>query len=285
MSIWSSAISPGSSPRFLRGLLVVLCVASCAPGAWSREAEEIPLRHPITIDPPAPQPIVGERLAFRGRWLGIPVGSGWIEVKEIVELEGRRAYHIEAQGRSNDVLSAFYPIRDEVHSYLDVDTLKPLRFEKHQREGHYRADEVVTFDHGSSKATYRSLLNKSVKEIALPADFQDLISALYWFRSQPLEPGKTVSANLYTDEKIYQTEIQIKPPVILELLKRGTFPCLVVEPRATFKGLLVKRGRIWAYFSADARRLPLLVKATTPWGQMSAVLDEMSIPSDIKRLP
>ena len=65
--------------------------------------------------------------------------------------------------------------------------------------------------------------------------------------------------------------------MVLELLKRGTFSCFVVEPKASFKGLLVKRGRIWAYLTTDVRRLPLLVKATMPWGAMSAVLDEESL--------
>jgi len=220
---------------------------------------------------------LGERLNFHGRWLAIPIGSGWIEVKEIVELEGRRAYHIEAQGHSNEVLSAFYPVHDVVHSYVDVETLRPLRFEKHQQEGHYRADEVVTFDDTARLATYRSLRNGSVKEIPIPDDFQDLISALYWFRAQPFRHERVLTLNLYTDEKIYQTEIDVKPPMLLELLKRGTFPCLIVEPKTSFKGLLVKRGRLWAYLTADEHRLPLLVRATTPWGPMSAVLDESSL--------
>jgi len=227
-------------------------------------------------------PRVGERLSFHGRWMGVPVGRGWIEVKEVVELEGRRAYHIEAQGHSNDLLSAFYPIHDVVHSYLDVETLQPLRFEKRQREGHYRADEVVTFDHGSRRATYRSLLNQSVKEIELPAEVQDLISALYWFRNQPLRFDETLPLDLYTDEKIYRTDVEIRAPFLLELLKRGTFRCFAVEPRASFKGLLVKRGRLWAYVTADEQRLPLLVKATTPWGQMTAVLDDTSIPETLQ---
>ena len=222
-------------------------------------------------------PVVGERLTFHGRWMGIPVGYGWIEVKELVDLDGRAAYHIEAQAHTNEVLSTFYPIHDVIHSYLDAETLMPLRFEKHQREGHYRADEVVTFDPQSHRAQYRSLLNQSEKTIELPTDFQDLISALYWFRAQPLDPPQTAWLNLYTDEKIYETAIEVSAPVQLELLKRGTFLCLVVEPKASFKGLLVKRGRLWAYVTADEHRLPLLIKATTPWGAMSAVIDEESI--------
>jgi len=229
--------------------------------------------------PSGPLPTVGERLSFHGWWLSFPVGYGSIEVKEIVTLDGVPAYHIEAQGHTNEVLSTFYPIHDVIHSYLAVDTLKPLRFEKDQREGHYRAKEVVTFDHQRGIASYRSLLNKSVKEIELPDAFQDLISAIYWFRAQPLELDRSFMLNLYTDEKIYNTQIRVLSLMSLELLKRGTFRCVVVEPKASFKGLLVKRGRIWAYLTADKHRLPLLVKATTPWGPMSAVLDEASISS------
>lgn len=265
-------------------MLTAACL-TIGPGLTrgGEEPAEQPSASPGAAPAAHPHPRVGERLGFRGWWLGLPVGHGWIEVKEIVELEGRRAYHIEAQGHSNQILSAFYPIHDVVHSYLDVETLKPLRFEKQQREGDYRADEVVTFDHAAGIAAYRSLLNQSVKDIPIPPDVQDLISALYWFRAQPLGFGETLTLNLYTDEKIYQTDVSTREPSALEILKRGTFRCFEVEPRATFKGLLVKRARLWAYLTADEHRLPLLVKATTPWGPMTAVLDEASIPSDVTR--
>lgn len=263
-------------------LTLALGWAGCPPSAHGGEEARERRLPSLVVSPPAARPVVGERLSFHGRWFGIPVGRGWIEVKEIVEIDGRRAYHIEAQGHSNDVLSKFYPIHDVVHSYLDVETLRPLRFEKRQQEGHYRSDEVVRFDPATKTATYRSLLNQSVKEIPLPEDFQDLISAFYWFRLQPLRPGQDLTVNLYTDEKIYQTTVLIKQPILLELLKRGTFACIPVEPKTSFKGLLVKRGRIWAYVTADAHRLPLLVKATTPWGPMVAILDRESIPAPLQ---
>ncbi len=276
-SHWPSGISRG--PVWVIGLLATCFLwPQVVRGHEEREGEgTLGSPRPLTIASPAPQPALGERLSFHGRWLGIPVGHGWLEVKELVTVEGRRAYHLEAQGHSNRLLSAFYPIHDVVHSYLDADTLKPLRFEKQQQEGHYRADEIVTFDHASGVATYRSLLSQSVKTVGFPPDVQDLISALYWFRAQPLHPQTTASLNLYSDEKVYETAIEIGPPLLLELLKRGTFPCVVVEPKASFKGLLVKRGRLWAYVTVDERRLPLLVKITTPWGPMSAVLDEESL--------
>ena len=289
MNRWSFLITRGNKPRtvrdalrllgfFSRAVLIVWLIAGTGKSCSADEDETAErTAAAITMAPPLTHPHLGERLGFHGRWFGIPVGYGWIEVKAIEEIAGRRAYHIEAQGHTNDVLSALYPIHDIVDSYLDVETLRPLRFEKHQHEGHYRADEVVTFDYGARTATYRSLLNHSVKQIPLPDDFQDIISTMYWFRSQPIHPNQELSVNIYTDEKIFQTAILIKQAMMLELRKRGTFPCVVVEPQAKFKGLLVRRGRIWAYLSADARRLPLFVRATTPWGAMSLVLDAQSL--------
>ncbi len=221
-------------------------------------------------------PIVGERLSYHGRWMGIPVGFGWIEVKGLVELDGRRAYLIETEGRSNDLLSTFYPVHDVLKTYLDADTLQPLRVEKYQREGRYRADEVVTFDYTRLIATYTSLLNHSVKEVPIPADVQDLLGACYWLRRHANQPNTTLTLNIYSDEKVFQTAFKVQDRTTLELRRRGTFDCLLIEPHAAFRGVFVRRGRLWIYLSADARRLPLFIQVATPWGPMSGVIDKSS---------
>lgn len=220
---------------------------------------------------------VGERLSVQGRWLGIPVGAGWIEVKGFVDIGGRRAYAIEAQGRSNELLSTFYPVHDVLTTYLDVETLQPLRMEKSQHEGRYRADEVVTFDYACLIATYTSRLNHSVKEVPIPADVQDLLGAFYWLRRHAARPRTTLTLNIYSDEKVFRTDFQVLDQTVLELRRRGTFECLLIEPQARFRGVFVRRGRLWVYLSADARRVPLLVTVATPWGPMSGVIDKASL--------
>jgi hypothetical protein len=231
------------------------------------------------IPPPLTQPTVGERLSFHGRWLGIPVGHGWIEVREITEVEGRPAYAVEAQIHSNQLLSTFYPIHDTMRSYIEVATLRPLRFEKYQREGHYRADELVTFDYDRLVATYRSLLNQSVKEVPITPHVHDLLSAFYWLRTHSFDLMETAHLEIYSDEKIYHVAFSPFMTLRLELRRRGTFPCVLVEPSADFKGVLIRRGRIWFYISADERRLPLYVKIATPWGPMTGVIDQESLGS------
>ncbi|MBI4353700.1 MAG: DUF3108 domain-containing protein [Candidatus Omnitrophica bacterium] len=231
----------------------------------------------ISILPPLTQLQVGERVSFQGRWLGIPVGYGWIEVKELAELEGRSVYAVEAQIHSNDFLSTFYPVHDTLRSYLERDSLRPLRFEKYQREGHYRADEIVTFDYGRLIATYRSLLNQSVKEVPILPDVHDLLSAFYWLRTHSFDLTTPRSLDIYSDEKIFHVNFTPQMTLRLELRRRGTFPCVLIEPSANFKGILIRRGRIWFYISADERRLPVYVRIATPWGPMTGVIDQTSL--------
>lgn len=259
MNRWSFVTILGS-----RVVAAWLLVSAFAGSLWAEETTQ--------------HPRLGEKLSFHGRWMGIHVGYGWIEVKELTQVNGRPAYLVEVQGHTNHVLSKFYPIHDVLRTYIDAETLQPLRFEKKQEEGRYRSDEVVTFDHAAKTAHYQSLRSGETKTVELPEAFQDLISSIFWFRNQPLQDGVPLQVNLYTDEKIFPTEMRVSGPQTLEILKRGTFQAWRIDPQANFKGVLRKRGKIWAYVSADPERLPLMVRATTPWGQMSAILDTVDLP-------
>ena len=246
-------------------------------GASVPEVAESAVDEWPAVECPRERPVVGEQLSFQGRWFGLPVGRGWIKVQDLSRLDGRMVYHIQAEGHSNELLSAFYPIHDILDSYFDAESFRPLRFEKHQREGRYQADEVVDFDYQRGLATYRSLLNGSVKEIPIPDDVHDIISVFYWLRSQPIQPRQPIMAHIYSDEKVYQAQLQPHNPVMLELLRRGTFSCLVFEPIAALKGILVRRGRIWLYVTSDERRMPVFAKITTPWGPITGILDAQSM--------
>ena len=50
---------------------------------------------PCLFAEPAKKLYVGERLVYSVKYLGLEVGKGVVEVKEITEIRGRKAYHIE----------------------------------------------------------------------------------------------------------------------------------------------------------------------------------------------
>ena len=220
---------------------------------------------------------VGERYTYLVRWMGIPIGYASLHVKEIVKLNGREAYHIIAEAESNEFLSKFYRVKDVVHTYIDKEELYSVRFEKYQYEGGYRSEEIIEFDQNNHRATYKSLLNKSTKEFEISEKVQDAASCFYYFRLLDVEVGKSYFLDVNCDEKNWKLEVRVLEAKPVELRKVGVINAFVVEPYPKFKGFFVKRGRVWAYFSADGRRVPLLFKMQSPWGIVTGVITNYKI--------
>ncbi|MBI4435918.1 MAG: DUF3108 domain-containing protein [Candidatus Omnitrophica bacterium] len=219
---------------------------------------------------------VGETLDYDVNWMGLNVGSGRLEVREVTTYQDHQVYHLVVSARSNRFLSTFYPVEDEIHSYVDVETLTPYRFEKRQREGRYRAHEEMVYDPTSRKATYRSFLNNSTKEMEIPPSVQDSLSTLFYFRTLPLETGQSVFIDVNADEKNWRLEVKVLKAGLLKLFGKKEVPALLVEPLAQFHGVFIRKGRMWIWFSLDQKRTPLYMKARVPFGIIEVVLKKES---------
>lgn len=215
---------------------------------------------------------LGESLTYDVSWMGIPVGIGTLHVKEKTIFNGREAYHVVAVAQTNEFLSRIYPVRDEVHSWIDVSTLQSLGSRKTVSEGFYRADEQVVYDEANKKGFYESLKNGSKKEFAIAVPAHDAISAFYWARRQPLEPGTSLQTTVNNGEKDYSLEVRVLERGPKELRGRGALDTILIEPRSRYQGLLDKRGRVWVHLLNVPSRTPLLVTFHTPFGPITGAL-------------
>lgn len=230
----------------------------------------------IPVEPPPAALTVGEHIEMEVSWLGIPVGIGTLDVKEMVERNGRKAYHVIAVARTNEFLSKLYPVCDEIHSYIDAERFCSLEFSKKVQEGRYRADECIVYDYKERKGYWRSLKNGSEKTVELPpTDVHDPISALYWFRLQPIEPGKSLHLTANDEEKNWDLEIRMLGLEDKELRGGKTLHTVLVEPKTRLRGMLVERGRLWVWFTTDQKRLPVCIRMQTPYGPVTAVIKEL----------
>ncbi len=214
----------------------------------------------------------GEKLAYEVSWIGVPVGIGTLEVKGIEEVGGRKAYHVVAVAETNEFLSKIYPVRDEMHSWIDTETLQSLKFQKTASEGFYRANEVTRFDAAAKKGYYESLKSGEKKEFSMHVPVHDVISAFFWTRRQELVPGKTVKTIVNNGEKDYDLEIETVRHEMKEMRKEADLDLLLIEPKTRLKGVLERRGRVWIHLENTPVRIPILITFKTPFGPIVGVL-------------
>ncbi len=248
-------------------ILIFLCVQTCAANAVSAKKSQT-----VVIEPALQTLTVGEKIIFDVSWMGVPIGFGTLEVKEKTVMDGVEAFHVIAVAGSNEFLSKFCFVRDEIHSYLDAKTFLPIRFEKNIQEGRYQAHEKMIYDRAAGKAFYESVTNGSKKEISIPADAHDLISAFFWFRRQNVQAGDQFHLLVASDEKLWDVELNVHETQIREIRKHGEFAVIRVEPKTKLKGILASRGRADVYFSADAKRQPIWITLKTPFGPVQGVM-------------
>jgi Protein of unknown function (DUF3108) len=214
---------------------------------------------------------VGERLTYAVKYKFITAGMATMEVKDTVDCNGSKCYRICSQARSTMPFSLFFEVEDSVFSLMDTQTLHTRHFEKHLREGNYRRDDVVAFDQERHTATYS---DGTVVEV--PPDVQDVLSSLYFLRTQNLEVGKTVVIQNHADKKNYPLEIRILRRETVSV-PAGRFECLVVEPILKASGLFQSQGRLTVWLTNSPHFVPVMMKGRIIIGSIDAVLTDMTV--------
>ncbi len=216
---------------------------------------------------PFPRPFaVGEALTFSLQYGPIKAGVARLMVEEIETIDGRACYRFTSTARSVAFFSAFYKVDDRIESYLDVNTLITHRTRKRLREGDYRLDQDVEWDHGRGVLTYN---DGSTPELVRGA--RDVLGAMYFVRTLPLRVGDAIPIDTHDSKKSY--------PLIINVLREeridtpvGSFDCLVVEPKLQTSGLFRRSGSLVVWVTQDERRLPVKMESRIKVGAVSAIL-------------
>ena len=219
----------------------------------------------------------GEYLLFAIQYGLIYAGDATLEVRSDAELNGRPAYHLVSTARTNGTFDVIYKVRDRHESFMDKEFLYSLRFEKHIREGKFRRDKEVDFDQANHLAIYPD------RQVGIPPNTQDFISALYYVRTIPLEPGQAVWMANHSDGKNY--------PIFVKALRRerikvkaGEFDCLVIEPVLETSAIFENTGKLTIWLTDDNVRMPVLMRSKVVVGSFEAVLKEYTLTSEGPRI-
>ncbi|MBN1688204.1 MAG: DUF3108 domain-containing protein [Candidatus Omnitrophica bacterium] len=227
-----------------------------------------PLRGEDKVYPRAEHPrrqlYVGETLTADIHYFKMPLGRAVSSVKEIVTLGDRQAYHIVLKVRSSRFVDWIYKVRDEHHSYVDVETLTTLKYEKNLEEGHVGSQEKMIRDFNGGHVTFENLKTHEKTVLEVPEDIQDPLSCGYWFRTISVAPEDEISIPVVTQNKKWRMNVKTYKVETLCLDDLGEFQAMEVEPAMDFAGIFVRKGKIRGWMSMDERRIPLRMKVKIP---------------------
>lgn len=199
---------------------------------------------------------------------------------------GLAVFQLEQQGTTQKVaatgdsvggVTLLFPVVDRFQSAWDTKSGCSAGFNKQIQEGRRKISSDLTFNATQGKQTLveRNLVKGTTKEqtASIPACVTDSLSAIFYIGTQPLVVGQSFrfpladSMRTVTVTMKVEAKEEVKTPA-------GVFSTIRVQPTAD-EGIVKNRGKIWIWYSDDARHIPVQMRASLFWGTITAHLQSI----------
>jgi Protein of unknown function (DUF3108) len=225
--------------------------------------------HPLPFSP-------GETLTYDVNWSIFPAGEVTATLTRNKN-DSDDAFVVTTTARSQGFVSLLYRVQDEFRSVFNPETLCSTEISKQINEGRRHKITKITFDSGRGLAILDErdveARNNPPKhdEHKIPSCVQDIISAFYFVRSQPLRVGQEVKLAINDGSKTrtvvaaVTARRKIRTPL-------GIHEALRVEPTVFGNLYEKKKGKLVIWFSDDKYHYPLRIRATLKLGAITGTL-------------
>jgi len=199
------------------------------------------------------------RLIFSGT-----IGELKLSVSKPADSPGPDMLELKAEAVSKGFFPSLFgvKVRDRYNSLVNQADFGVHTSTKFLEEGKVRREQKFIVNREAGRVTYtdRDLANPKseprVKEKPSPPLVQDLLSAIYYVRAQPLKEGDVVSVPISDAAEIYNIEVVAGKR---EEVKTGAGKFKAIQLNAkVFDGRYIKRsGEMLVWVTDDERRIPV----------------------------
>jgi hypothetical protein len=209
---------------------------------------------------------VKQTLTYSVDWRVFPAGIATFHLEQSGQME-----HIVATGQSIGALNLLYRVDDRFETYLNRQSGCSASFSKRLQEGRRQIVSTLRFLSGEGKQVLdeRNLVTGTVqhKESPIPPCVTDLMSAIFYGGSQPIQPGEGFHVPLADAMRVVDVTMkaEMRERVVTPA---GTFETVRVQPMAG-AGVVKNRGNIWIWYTDDSRRMPVQMRARLFWGTIT----------------
>lgn len=189
-----------------------------------------------------------------------------------------------AEAVSKGIVSKLFGLnfRQRVESRVEASTFSVLRTTKLDEQGKRKRTSVAIFDREAGTVTFTELDPNDparpprVVKAETRGTIQDIASAIYFLRTQKLEPGKSLELLISDTGQVYRTPVTISKGEQMKTVL-GRVSTLRVVPEMFGEGRLIRgKGEITIWFTADSRHIPVRAKINTSLGRIDIKLKRVS---------
>jgi hypothetical protein len=176
---------------------------------------------------------------------------------KLEKFNGRTVFHVMGIGGSNVKYDWIYKVRDRYESYIDTQTMQPLKFFRDVSEGNTKKVETVNFNHTNNTATNEKGTFK------VPACVQDVLSTIYYARNidfDKYKKGDKIPFQMFLENEVYELYIRYQGKEDVKT-KFGKFNAIkfkvLLIPGTIFKG--GEEMVVWV--SDDQNHVPVRIES------------------------
>ncbi len=214
---------------------------------------------------------VGESILYVIKYGIVPSGFATLEIPNEEMVGDRKAFHIVSRAKTNKGTDVFFKVRDVNESWMDVESLCSLRFYQHLREGLHERLTRTEYDHPNGKFIFwkRRKGKETTNEGGMPPYVQDVLSSLYYIRTQELEVGKDYALDANSSGKTWPLKVHVEKIQTIKV-PAGRFECYKVEPILAGDGIFQQKGKLEVWLTRDERKIPVLLRSRVMVGAFDA---------------
>ena len=213
----------------------------------------------------------GEIMEFRLNFSFLTVGRAKTIIRnEIYRKNGRPSYKIDVFGKTSGLVNWIAQVDDQFGAYLDTASLLPHETYRNLKEGKYRRNEIVRFDHRTKMIEVKEL-DQETRKFKEPEYFfspeqnmYDMFGGLMIIRSIDFDKvavNDTISIDAFLEDTFYNFKVIFRGRDEIKT-KIGKFKALVLVPVMPNNELFEEgEESIKVWLSDDKNKIPLAVKA------------------------
>jgi hypothetical protein len=222
----------------------------------------------------------GEKIELKASVGFIRAAEATFSVSDVIyTINNKPTWKIDINAKTVGVFDFFSSVRDNWGTYYDTTQLVPQQFYRYIKEGRFRKNEILYFDHKNDKVTVAKLHKETRRlektfEHNIPHNVQDMVSGYYYLRAidfSKIKEGEVITINTFFDDKEKPFKVKFVGREVIDT-KYGNIKAIVLVPMMKKDSLFVEDNTLKVWLSDDLNKIPLKFQAKIYVGYLSVEL-------------